>query len=162
MLVQDPAIEEAGVLVGIVTSSNPWWPFTRHFDFGLGLRYTSAVMGITYVTVSIANPATPTRLRRKKLLADSGPLYSIIPKEVLKAVGIKPYGRETFTLADGSGIQRDVGTAFLRINGRKAPSPVIFGEKNDGALLGVIALESLGFSIDPRTGKLKPTPLFLM
>src|SRR5437870_758943 len=119
-------------------------------------------MGITYVNVSIANPANPARSRRKKLLADSGALYSIIPKEILRAIGIKPYGSETFTLADGSDIQRDVGTAFLRINGRKASSPVIFGEKNEGALLGVIALESLGFSIDPRTGKLKPTPLFLM
>src|SRR5438034_11802114 len=118
MLVQDPAIEEAGVLVGIVTSSNPWWPFTRHFDFGLGLRYTSAVMGITYVTVSIANPATPTRLRKKKPLADSGALYSIILKEPLKADGMKPYGRETFTLDDCSGNQRDLGTSLVPINDR--------------------------------------------
>jgi len=119
-------------------------------------------MGITYVNVSIANPTNPARSKRKRLLADSGTLYSIIPKEVLRAVGIKPYGSETFTLADGSEIERDVGTVFLRINGRKAPSPVIFGEKKDVALLGVIALESLGFSIEPRTGKLRPTPLFLM
>ena len=115
-----------------------------------------------YLNVTIGNPASPDRLKRKKLLADSGALYSIVPKGILKAVGIKPYGSETFTLADGSTIKRDVGTAFLRINGRRAPSPVIFGEKGDGALLGVIALESLGFTIDPRTGRLKPTPLFLM
>jgi len=119
-------------------------------------------MGLTYINVTIANPVNPKRVKRKKLLADSGALYSIVPKEVLRAVGIKPYGTETFTLADGSTIERKVGTAFLHINGRKAPSPVIFGEKEDGALLGIIALESLGFTIDPRTGKLKPTPLFLM
>src|SRR5207249_11514274 len=108
MLVQDPAIEEAGVLVGIVTSSNPWWPFTRHPDFGLDLRYTSAVMGITYVTVSIANPATPTRLRRKKLLADAGAVDSIRPKAVLEAVGSNAYGREPFNDPDGSAIHRDI------------------------------------------------------
>src|SRR5207247_11078632 len=119
-------------------------------------------MGLTYVNVVISNVANPARSRRKKLLADSGALYSIVPKAVLRTAGIKPYGKETFTLADGSTIERDVGTAFFRINSRRAPSPVIFGEKDDGALLGVIALESLGFSIDPRTGKLKPTPLFLM
>jgi len=119
-------------------------------------------MGLTYVTVTIANPTNPKRLRRKKLLADSGALYSIVPKEVLKAIGIQPYGTETFTLADGSTIRRDVGNAFFRLNGRQAPTPVIFGEKADGSLLGVIALESLGFTIDPRTGKLRPTPLFLM
>ena len=119
-------------------------------------------MGLTYVNVSIANPINPKRLKRKKLLADSGALYSIIPKQILRSIRIRPYATETFTLADGSTITREVGAVFLGINGRKAPSPVIFGEKNDGALLGVIALESLGFTIDPRTGKLKPTPLFLM
>lgn len=119
-------------------------------------------MGLTYVTVAIANPVDPGRVKRKKLLADSGALYSIVPRAILKAIGIRPYGTETFTLADGSTIRREVGNAFLRIDGRRAPSPVIFGEKGDGALLGVIALESLGLAIDPRTGKLRRTPLFLM
>lgn len=95
-------------------------------------------------------------------MADSGALYSIVPKGVLKAIGVRPYATETFTLADGSTIKRDVGNVFLRINGRQAPSPVIFGERGDGLLLGVIALESLGLTIDPRTGKLRSTPLFLM
>ena len=119
-------------------------------------------MGLTYVNVTIANPTNLKRLKRKKLLADSGALYSIVPKEVLRAIGIRPYGVETFTLADGSTIKREVGTAFLRANGRQAPSPVIFGEKGDGSLLGIIALESLGFTIDPRTGRLRPIPLLLM
>ena len=119
-------------------------------------------MGLTYVNVAIANPINLKRQRRRKLLADTGALYSIVPKALLRAIGIRPYGNETFTLADGSTITRDVGNAFLRINGRQAPTPVIFGEKNDGSLLGVVALESLGFSLDPRTGKLHPTPLFLM
>src|SRR2546422_6038848 len=119
-------------------------------------------MGLTYVNVVISSPTDPARSRRKKLLADSGALYSIVPKAALRALGIKPYGKETFTLADGSTIERDVGTAFFRINSRRTPSPVIFGEKDDGALLGVIALESLGLTLDPRTGKLRPVPLFLM
>ena len=118
-------------------------------------------MGLTYVNVTIANPTNLKRKRRRKLLADSGALDTIVPKEVLKAVGVKPYGTETFTLADGSTIRREVGNAFLQIDGRQAPSPVIFGEKGDGPLLGVIALESLGFTINPRTGKLVSSPLFL-
>lgn len=119
-------------------------------------------MGLTYVNVTIANPTNLKRVRKKKLLADSGALYTIVPKEILKAIGVRPYGAETFTLADGSVIRLQVGNAFLQIDGRQAPTPIIFGEKGDSSLLGVIALESLGFSIDPRTGKLRPTPLFLM
>ena len=119
-------------------------------------------VGFTYVTVAIANPVEPRRVKRKKLLVDSGALYSIVPKPILRALGIRPYGAETFTLADGSTIRREVGSVFLRIDGRQAPSPVIFGQKGDGALLGVIALESLGLTLDPRTRKLRRTPLFLM
>ncbi len=119
-------------------------------------------MGLTYVNVGIANPSNLKRSKTKKLLADSGALFSIVPKEVLRSIGIRPYGTETFTLADGSTIRRGVGNVFLRINGRQAPSPIIFGEKGDGSLLGIIAIESLGLTIDPRTRKLRPTPLFLM
>ena len=119
------------------------------------------MIGLTYVNVTIASPTNLKRQRRRKLLADSAALYTIVPKEVLRAIGVKPYRAETFTLADGSMIRRKVGNAFLQIDGR-APSPIIFGEKGDGALLGVIALESLGFTINPRTGWLVPTPLFLM
>ena len=121
-----------------------------------------SIMGLTYVNVSIANPSNLKRARKKKLLADSGALYSIVPKEVLRAIGIRPYGSGTFTLADGSTIRRQVGNAFLQIDGRQALTPVIFGEKGDGSLLGEIALESLGFSIHPRTGKLRSAPLLLM
>ncbi len=95
-------------------------------------------------------------------MADSGALYTIVPREVLRAIGVKPYGSEIFTLADGSTIRREVGNAFLQIDGRQAPSPVIFGEKGDGSILGVIALESLGFTISARAGRFVPTPLFLM
>ena len=118
--------------------------------------------GLTYVNIIIASPTNLKRQRRKKLLADSGALYTIVPKEILRAIGVKPYGAETFTLADGSTTRREVGNAFLQIDGRQAPSPIIFGEKGDGSLLGIIALESLGFTINPRTGRLVSTPLLLM
>jgi predicted aspartyl protease len=54
-------------------------------------------------------------------LADSGALYTIVPKEVLKAIGVKPYGTETFTPADGLTIRREVGNAFLQIDGDRLP-----------------------------------------
>jgi predicted aspartyl protease len=85
-------------------------------------------MALPYVNVTIANPTNLKRQQKRKLLADSGALYTIVPREVLKAIGVKPYGTETFTLADGSTIRREAGNAFLRIDGRQAPSPVIFGE----------------------------------
>lgn len=119
-------------------------------------------MGATYVNVTVVNPIDPSRVTKKKVLIDTGAFYTVIPGRLLRSIGIKPYGKKEFTLADGSSIVREVGSAFLRINGEEAPTPVIFGEKKDGSLLGVIALESLGLSINPRTGELQRVPLLLM
>ena len=41
-------------------------------------------------------------------------------------------------------------------------SPVIFGDKEDIYLLGVVTLESLGLILDPIRRELKPLPMLLM
>lgn len=124
--------------------------------------YNIIVMGLTYVDVNIRNPLDRKRLKRVRLLVDTGAFNSVVPEELLKAIGISPHRRGSFVLADGATIIRQVGFAMLRINGREAASEVIFGKKKDGLLLGVLALESLGLTVDPRTGKLKRIPMLLM
>lgn len=119
-------------------------------------------MGLTYVRAKLSNPADPQRSMKRKLLVDSGAFYSVISKRVLEHLGIHPYTRETFTLADGSRIHRDVGGVLFTIDGHTALSPVIFGERGDTALIGVLVLEALGLTIDPRTGRLKRVPLLLV
>jgi hypothetical protein len=42
-----------------------------------------------------------------------------------------------------------------------AASPVIFGEKDDAALLGTVSLESLGLVLDPMKRVLRPLPMVL-
>lgn len=41
-------------------------------------------------------------------------------------------------------------------------SPVIFGDKDDIFLLGVVTLESLGLILDPIRRELKPLPMLLV
>jgi hypothetical protein len=45
---------------------------------------------------------------------DLGAIYSVVPSEVLRAIGIDPEERETFWLADGRKVRRDVGWASSR------------------------------------------------
>ena len=119
-------------------------------------------MGITELTVEIADPRDRTKWRQLQVIADTGAIFSVFPRETLQELGIAPYREETFHLADGSEIDRQVGDVFLRINGKEHTVPIIFGLPTDTPILGVTALEILGFTVDPRTGKLEPTKMLLL
>jgi clan AA aspartic protease len=119
-------------------------------------------MGITEVAVEITNPRDHTQWETLKLVADTGAIFSVIPKPILDQLGIIAYAEETFQLADGSEIRRPLGDVFVRIDGKARTVPTVFGEVNDMPLLGVTAREILGFTVDPRTRKLEPTKMILL
>jgi len=119
-------------------------------------------MGITEVAVEVSNPRDQTQWRKLDLIANTGAIFSVIPKNTLEQLGFAPYAEETFHLADGSEIRRGLGDVFIRIDGKARTVPTIFGEPNDTPLLGVTALEILGYTVDPRTRKLEPTKMILL
>jgi predicted aspartyl protease len=116
-------------------------------------------MGITEVTVEVSNPRDQTHWQKLDLIADTGAIFSVIPRSTLDQLGISPYTEETF---HGSEIRRPLGDVFIRIDGKARKVPTIFGEPTDTPLLGVTALEILGYVIDPRTRKLEPTKMLLL
>jgi predicted aspartyl protease len=118
-------------------------------------------MGLTFVQARIANPARPRRTARVKFLVDSGAVYSVVPAPTLRRLGIKPKKNRSFLLADGSEVKRPLGIALFRFKGDEGPSPVVFGEEGDSALLGSVTLEVLGFMLDPFKRELRPLPMLL-
>ena len=60
-------------------------------------------MGLTQVTVRIANPTDPKRYRDLEFLVDSGAIYTVVPKKILKEIGIRPRSKPSFLLANGEG-----------------------------------------------------------
>lgn len=119
-------------------------------------------MGMTHVNVQIANPGNGAHPQTVECLVDTGAFFSIIPEAVLQAVGVHPRRKQTFTLANGHTIVRRVGDALFRYGKREGAAPVIFGEKGDKVLLGVLSIEAMGLEIDPVKQRLKPIELFLV
>ena len=117
---------------------------------------------MTFIEAKIANPQTGRNGTTVKFLVDTGAYLSVVPSPVLNKLGTHPFTRRQFRLADGKHIARRVGTARFEIEKYVGEAVVIFGEKNDEPLLGVITLESLGLTVDPRSRKLKPTEMYLM
>ena len=115
-------------------------------------------MGLVRLTMGIANPAEPEKVVQRTFLIDSGAMYSVAPAALLRKLGIKPDGKESFTLANGDLIERQVGNALFVYGGRGRAAPVIFGEPGDAALVGVVTLEALGLALDPFKRELRPLP----
>ena len=118
-------------------------------------------MGLTTVTVRISKVGGRKRPAEETMLVDSGAICAVVPGTVLRSLGVRPHGRETFSLADGSSVERAVGSAFFHLGDRRGAAPVIFGEPGDASLLGALALEALGLVLDPLRRELRPMKLWL-
>ena len=116
-------------------------------------------MGITYVKGQVKGPRG--KQADVKFLIDSGATYTLLPKAVWKAIGLKPKRKMSFTLADGSTIERQVSEAYLKLPQGEAHTPVILGEESDQALLGVVTLEILGLVLNPFDRTLQPMRMLL-
>jgi predicted aspartyl protease len=116
-------------------------------------------MGLTVLSVEVANPAQPATRETVEFLVDSGAVYSFVPRVVLERLGIAPHSRQRFRLADGSSIERERGDALFFYANQRGAAPVIFGEPGDATLLGAVTLESLGFVLDAVRRDLLPLPM---
>jgi predicted aspartyl protease len=118
-------------------------------------------MGVTTLMIEVANPARPGVTERLEFTVDSGSTYSVVPEPVLRRLKIRPLGRETFQLANGATIVRRKGMAVFKYRQWIGGGDVIFGEKGDAVLLGVLTLEALGLALDPIKRELKPMRLMM-
>jgi len=119
-------------------------------------------MGFTYVKVKLVNPASPSMFEVVELIVDTGAVYTIVPELVLERLQIQRRERRVFLTVNKQKIKRDVGIAVVEYTDRVAGTNVVFGEKNDTPVLGVIAQEELGLEVDPVTKQLKPSALLLL
>jgi len=119
-------------------------------------------MGFTNVKVRISNPTDLTKLRDIELLVDSGALFTAIPCTLLEELALEPIARRRLKVFGGAIVERDTGVIVIEYGAARAGVPVVFGEREDLPILGVTALESLGYQLDPVTKKLKPVELLMI
>lgn len=116
---------------------------------------------MTHVRLTVKNPQDPSKQIEGKFLVDSGAHYTVLPLSMVKKLGLKPSYKQDFSLADGRIMKRVIAGAIVTLEGRELPAPVVLGEKDDSALLGVTTLESFGLMLDPFQRKIYPSKLML-
>ncbi len=115
-------------------------------------------MGLTKIKTEVGrrNP------QEVDFLVDSGASYTVLPEKVWKSLGLKPFEKMEFVLADGSTIARGISEVWLKYRGRGRTVQVVLGEGKDKALLGVLTLEALGLVLNPFTRELAPMKLMMV
>lgn len=118
-------------------------------------------MGTFNVTIEVAaGPDGP--FEPIDAMVDTGASFTVAPASVLRRLGIAPTRQLRFVLADGSRIERDAGTAVIRIDGEQEASPVVLGDEEAPSLLGALTLEALLLSVDPLNQRLVPVDAYML
>jgi len=119
-------------------------------------------MAIFYVSGTITHPSHAGRTRRLRFLVDTGAFFTVVPRDILAALGVVPVREETVQFADGRRARWKVGEMRLDIDGRSVTTLALFGKKGTQPLLGAYSLEGLGFCVDARRRRLVPTPVVIV
>ena len=85
-----------------------------------------------------------------------------MPRDHLKAIGLKPRDRREYVLADGKPVSLDITIAEIEFGGEVVGGTVVYGDEGAEPLLGTTALDSGGFEVDLRNEELKRLPAVLL
>lgn len=115
-------------------------------------------MGAVYVKVKLLGPPErPASPQTIEALVDTGATLSIFPAHLLRRLGVKPVDHVRMRLADGRVVRRDIGEVKIKLNGDMVTTRAIFGGPRDATVVGLVALESLGLTVDPTKRRLVHT-----
>ncbi len=119
-------------------------------------------LGLTRVTVTLAGTVASRKSARADLIVDTGSILTWVKRVRLGRAGVKPRWEKEFRTIEGRVIRRATGPAVVRYDGSEAAVEVVFAEGGDAEVLGVTALESLGYQVDPVTKRLNRTSLLAL
>ena len=118
-------------------------------------------MGLTHVAVKLLNSDSQDTYEAD-FLVDTGAMDTMAPAFELKKIGMQPVGKDEYEMANGEVVEYEYGIAKLTFMGEVIGTRIIFGPDNSKPLLGVVALESAGYLVDPKhetLRKLRARPL---
>lgn len=115
-------------------------------------------MGIFNADIEIGSPEG-SRFATVNALVGTGASLTAVPASLLRCLGVMPHDRETFILADGREIERDIGQTWIQVGDRSAITLVMFGDEDMAPRLGIYSLHGLLLTVDAPNQRLIPARL---
>ena len=119
-------------------------------------------MGLTKTKVTVENPADQAKRVELELIVDTGSILTWVNSPHLNSIGVKPIWQKDFKTIEGRTVRRRTGPAIIALDGSEGAIEVVFGEEGDAEVLGVTALEGLGYEVDPITRRLHRSSLLAL
>ena len=115
-------------------------------------------MGTVKVTIGVGD-SQEQRFEDVEVMVDTGSTYTAVSRELLQRLGVPVERSLPSETADGRIVPVDVGRTVIRLEGMEFSTPMIFAEKGEPSLLGVVSLEEAALGVDPLAGRLIPANL---
>jgi clan AA aspartic protease len=114
-------------------------------------------MGTFKVQIEVGDPQGQ-RFEAVSALVDTGATYTLLPRSLLDALGVRPHTSAPFVLADERRVNYEIGRTWIRINGEAEIVLVVFGDEGVEPLLGAYTLEAFRLAPNPISETLMSVP----
>jgi clan AA aspartic protease len=91
-------------------------------------------------------------------LVDTGSTYTWIPRHLLEDLGVEQEQEWPFVLVDGREVRCPMAWIQIRLEGREAPTLVVFAPDSSEPILGAYTLEGFLLAADPVNERLISVP----
>jgi clan AA aspartic protease len=116
-------------------------------------------LGKVVEKVRFTNSFDPERSVEVEAVVDSGATMVVLPKSLVKMLGLKKVEDVKVKYADGSVKEKEVyGVVRVELMGRVGNFDVLAEDEGAQPLIGQIVLERLDLIIEPSTRRLTPNP----
>lgn len=112
-------------------------------------------MGLTYLITKIESLTQEGVPYEAQFLVDTSSIDCVVPRDALAKAKIAPEGKADYQLASGQTVNYEYGFSRVSFLGTETVTQVVIGEQTSEPILGVVALENLGYVVDPVSQELK-------
>ena len=119
-------------------------------------------MGRVRVTIKLANPnRREDTIEVADALVDTGATWTAVPRSLAEQLALPIIGQIAARTAGGEQ-SLDQSYAYIELGDKQMVTPVLVSDIVNIVLIGVTTLEALGLVVDPVTGQLKESDVFLL
>src|ERR1044072_3803629 len=113
-------------------------------------------MGAFLIEPTFRNPDAPERERAVPVLVDTGATYTMLPQDIVDALGCTAMSSRRIRLADGRLETWPFTLVLVTLEGEQLPTICLITPPGSLAVLGAVTLEEFGLAVDPVTRRLVP------
>jgi aspartyl protease family protein len=117
-------------------------------------------MSLIWIDAVIRNPFTGKAITAKAFV-DTSATLTVVPRKIADELQLPVIGRRRVATAKGV-MELVECIGVVEVMGRKAYTHILVSDDVDTVLIGVVILETLGFEVDPVSGRLKETKTYLL